>query len=134
VLWDLERRRALTRIQGVASGILTVALTGNGREAVIGGQDGVLRRIDLASGRLLDGLDGHQDVVWDVALAPDGRHLFSASEDHTVKAWDLSRGKELATFTGESPMVSCAAGPDGVTLIAGESQSRIHVLRLLGLT
>jgi WD40 repeat protein len=72
--------------------------------------------------------------VWDLALAPDGRHLFSASEDHTVKAWDLSLGKELATFTGESPMLSCAAGSDGVTVIAGESQSRIHILRLLGPT
>jgi hypothetical protein len=31
-------------------------------------------------------------------------------------------------------MVSCIVGPDGVTVIAGETQSRVHVLRLIGRT
>jgi WD40 repeat protein len=134
VLWDLSDGRQVTRFRGLTSGVRTLALRRNGKEAVIGGQDGVLRRIDLAGRRLLDALDGHEGVVWKVTLAPDGRHLFSASGDQTIKAWDLSQGRALATFTGESPMISCAVGPDGVTVIAGESQSRIHFLRLVGPT
>jgi WD40 repeat protein len=130
LLWDLARGQRVKRLRGLANGVRTVALIGDDQEAIVGSEDGILRRIDLEGGGVLGEFAGHLGIVWDIAAAPNGRYLFSASEDHTIKAWDLSRGVALATFTGESPIMSCAVGPDGVTLIAGESQSRMHVLRL----
>jgi len=65
-----------------------------------------------------------------VAVTPDGRRAVSASGDQTLKVWDLERGEVVATFTGESSILCCAVGPDGVTIVAGESSGRVHLLRL----
>jgi len=50
--------------------------------------------------------------------------------DVSVEA-DLESGKEIATFTGEDDMGSCAIAPDGQTIIAGDASSRVHFLRLV---
>ena len=57
--------------------------------------------------------------------------MVSGSEDKTLRVWDLESGKELATFTGESEMHSCAVAPDGQTIIAGDRSGRVHFLRLV---
>ena len=65
-------------------------------------------------------LKGHTDSVRAVAVTPDGRRAVSASSDRTLRLWDLESGKEIAAFTGESEIESCAVAPDGRTIIAGE--------------
>jgi WD40 repeat protein len=55
--------------------------------------------------------------VTGVAITPDGRRAVSASWDNTLRVWDLEREKELATFTGESGMISCTISPNGQTII-----------------
>jgi WD40 repeat protein len=45
------------------------------------------------------------------------------SHRKTLRVWDLESGKELATFTGESELHSCAVAPDGQTIIAGDNQA-----------
>jgi WD40 repeat protein len=67
-----------------------------------------------------------------VAVTPDGRCAVSASDDHTLRLWDLKSGKEIATFTRESGMDSCAIAPDGQTIVAGERSGRVHFLRFEG--
>jgi len=79
---------------------------------------------------LLRTLKGHSGWVNAVAVTPDGRRAVSASYDQTLKVWDLERGEVVATFTGESSILCCAVGPDGVTIVAGESSGRVHLLRL----
>jgi WD40 repeat protein len=54
-----------------------------------------------------------------------------ASNDRTLRLWDLETGKEIAHFTGESDMDSCAIASDGGTIVAGESSGRVHFLRLV---
>ena len=66
-----------------------------------------------------------------VAIRADGRRAVSASGDNTLRVWDLEREKELATFTGESGMVSCTISPNGQTIIAGGALGRVHFLRLI---
>ncbi|MFO7030414.1 hypothetical protein B9T07_11655 [Limnospira fusiformis CCALA 023] len=51
----------------------------------------------------------------------------------TLKLWDVATEKELATFTGEAEMLSCAIAPDGVTVVAGNSVGRVYFLRLQGM-
>jgi TIR domain-containing protein len=43
----------------------------------------------------------------------------------------LENGKEIAAFTGESAMNSCAVAPDGRTIVAGDASGRVHFLRLV---
>jgi hypothetical protein len=81
-------------------------------------------------GPLLRTLKGHSDWVNAVAVTPDGRKAVSSSDDQTLKVCDLERGEVIAAFTGDSPIICCAIGPDGVTIVAGESSGRVHFLRL----
>ena len=78
-------------------------------------------------------LEGHAGRVNAVALTADGRRAVSASDDRTLKVWDIESGKMIASFTGESYMLSCAFSPDGQTIVAGEASGRVHFLRLEGL-
>jgi WD40 repeat protein len=55
----------------------------------------------------------------------------SASYDQTLRVWNLENGKEITTFIGESRMSSCASGPDGRTIVAGDEAGRVHFLRLV---
>ena len=66
-----------------------------------------------------------------MAITPDGCRAVSASEDSTLRVWDLESGEEIATFTGESAILSCAFARDGRTIIAGEESGRVHFLRLI---
>jgi WD40 repeat protein len=75
--------------------------------------------------QLLDGCTGV------MAVTPYGLRAVSASWDHTLRLWDLDSGNEIATFTGESHMHSCAIAPDGQTIIAGDVSGRVHFLRLV---
>src|ERR1700686_2284247 len=73
---------------------------------------------------------GGSDITW-YRLGANGRRAVSASYDRTLRLWDLESGKEIATFTGESWMVSCAVARDGQTIIAGDALGRVHFLRLV---
>jgi WD40 repeat protein len=65
-----------------------------------------------------------------VAVTPDGRVAVSGSTDGTVKMWDLAQTMEMAAFTGETGIHSCAVADDAVTIVAGEVSGRFHFLRL----
>jgi WD40 repeat protein len=62
---------------------------------------------------------------------PDGRRAVSGSADRTLRLWDVESGEEIATFTGEDNIRTCAVAPDGRTIIAGDSFGRLHFLRLV---
>ncbi len=66
-----------------------------------------------------------------VVMAPDGCRAVSASDDQTLRLWDLKSGKEIATFTDEDNMASCALlrKTDGRLLPA--TPGRVHFLRFV---
>lgn len=46
---------------------------------------------EIASGRILATLEGHDDLIDIVALSSDNRYALSGSRDKTVRVWDLRR-------------------------------------------
>ncbi len=69
--------------------VVDLALSPDDRLAAVGGLDGVVRVVELASGRTVAVLEGHQERVATLAWASDAR-LLSGSWDGTVRLWDLS--------------------------------------------
>jgi WD40 repeat protein len=83
---------------GHASFVKSIAFSTDGRYALSGGFDAVLKRWDLRSGRELRTYRGHEDYVHAVALSPEGRQAASAGNDDRIILWDLETGQALRTF------------------------------------
>jgi WD40 repeat protein len=83
---------------GIACGIVSLALSGDGRWLVTGDLDRTARLWELASGREVRGFQGHTQVVTAVALSSDGKWLVTGSGDKTARLWELSSGKEVRAF------------------------------------
>jgi WD40 repeat protein len=130
---DLESGREIRTLEGHAGRVRAVALTPDGRRAVSGSDDKTLKVWDLESSREIRTLEGHAGKVRAVALTPDGQRAVSGSDDNTLKVWDLESGSLIASFAGDSFMLSCAVAPDGLTIVAGDASGKIHFLRLEGI-
>ncbi len=129
-VWDLASGRELRTLTGHAGGVNGVAVTPDGLCAVSASEDRTLKVWDLGTGREMRTLTGHEWQVNAVAVTPDGRYAVSASDDQTLKVWDLHSGHELASFEAHASLRCCAVCPDEKSILAGDYNGLIHVLRL----
>src|SRR6185312_14945802 len=65
--------------------------------AVAEKESGIVRLIEIASGKLRAEFAGHRHGVHGLAFAPDGKTLASGGEDNVVFLWDVTGARTLAT-------------------------------------
>jgi WD40 repeat protein len=111
----------------------TVVVTPDGRRAVSGSDDHMLKVWDLESGTELATLYGHTDTVHVMVVTPDGHRVISGSDDHTLKVWDLESGIELATLQDhKGPINAAVVTSDGSRAISGSKDRTLKVWDLTG--
>ncbi|MFB2978495.1 WD40 repeat domain-containing protein [Microseira sp. BLCC-F43] len=110
--------------------VSAVAISSDGKLAISGSDDYMLKVWNLQQGKELFTLTGHSDSVSAVAISSDGKLAISGSWDNTLKVWNLATREVIASFVGESAISCCAVTPDGLTIVAGEESGRVHFLRL----
>ncbi|XP_054642826.1 WD repeat-containing protein 3 isoform X2 [Dunckerocampus dactyliophorus] len=64
------------------------------RQIILGTKSGKLQIFELASGILLETVDGHNGALWSLCLAPDQRGIVTGGADKTVKFWDFELIKD----------------------------------------
>jgi WD40 repeat protein len=104
-----------------------LSLSADGKMAITGYKDGLVRLWDTANGQCLRILQGHLVEVTSVSLSEDGALALSGSKDKTIRFWQTSNGRCLNIFqehTGEVNSVSLS-GNGGLAL----SGSRDGTLR-----
>ncbi len=69
---------------------MSLALDPTGRILASGGTDNTIKLWDIATGRELRTLTGHDALLTSVDFSPDGSTLLSASRDRTIRLWDVS--------------------------------------------
>jgi eukaryotic-like serine/threonine-protein kinase len=115
---DLERGRVVRTLPAAVAGRARVALAA-GDAVILGGADGVVRHLDLATGAELHAWPLHAPAGADAAaiaqlvVAPDRRRIASCGVDGRAAVVDLD-GRLLATCLGHTGTVTLAAfAPDG---------------------
>jgi NACalpha-BTF3-like transcription factor len=120
---------------GVGEGPLAFLPDG---KSFLRGMRGGLLQWDVATGRILRGLDaplGAKGDVTAVAVSPDGKVFVSAKrasdgDGSSVTLWDAATGKVLARYFRAGADFPClAVSPDGKLLALGDSE--LGALRLL---
>jgi WD40 repeat protein len=116
-LYDLKGKeiRSFPNMVGVGS----LAFSRDGKTLATGGNDGVIRFWEVATGKELHKLEGHTGSVHSLSFSPDGKLLASGggfpNNDRTIRIWDVATGKEKHKLRGEYSSV-VAFSPDGKTL------------------
>ncbi len=66
-----------------------------------------------------------------LTLLPGGQQFLLGSDDKSIKLWDLETGENVATFSTESPLWSCALAADGQMAFAGDELGNLHFLKVM---
>jgi WD40 repeat protein len=120
------------RFTGHSDGVLTVAVSPDGRRALSGSWQGetdtFVRLWDVATANELRRLEGHTRGITAVAFSPDGKRALSGSLDKTVRLWDLASGKQVKSFTGHAQGVYAVAfSPDGKRAASAGHETPIRI-------
>jgi|GEM_PF-607862 len=99
--------------------VLSMGVSLDGQRVVLGGQDGSIRLLDVASGVELNRLKGHTGDVFSVAFSLNGKRIVSGGEDQSVRVWDAETGMELSRLANHLGRVSLVAfSPDGALIMS----------------
>ena len=130
---DAETLRVVRRYPVGAADSL--GISPDGSTLAIGGEDGGLRVLDLASGRVRTlaapgGPDSHEGVG---SFSPDGRTLATFGDSGIVNLWDVRRGVKIETLEGHSGEGSGQVfSPDGRTLYTAAGDSTLMIWDVAG--
>ncbi len=78
------------------------AVSRDGRTVAIGGDDGSVHLLDLASGEVRTASGHHGGQVNEAIFTPDGRSLVTTGEDGAVIRWDVRQATQEETLEGHA--------------------------------
>jgi hypothetical protein len=113
---------------GYAAATTCLALFRDGRRLLVGGSDGLLRIVDLKTGREIRRFIGHDGPLSSVALAPDEQTTLSAGQDGTLRFWSVADGGQLRCCEGHQSPVACGAFSfDGRFALSGGADRMLRI-------
>jgi WD40 repeat protein len=120
-LWDADRGRLFAAVGGGDDWFGALAFTPDGRfvAASAGREGGAVSVWELATGREVLRLRGHDSVVTALAFDENGARLASGLQDGTTLVWDLAKAARAA---GRAPRHLDALWAD----LAGEDAARAY--------
>lgn len=102
--------------------VRSMAMTPCGTRLISGSEDRKVRDWDLANGKCLNILEGHESGVTSVAVTPCGRRAISGDRGGTLRVWDLKSGECLRVIVGPDPIYCLALTACGSLAISGHSR------------
>ncbi len=107
--------------EGVARTILTGGREDDPQDPADDQLKNSLRVFDIASGRTVQQLTGHEGLVLSVDVSPDGTLAASGSQDQTIRVWNIAdgTGQVVGRYDGARGAVNGVAFmPDGQSVIS----------------
>jgi WD40 repeat protein len=131
-LWDVGKDEPVQTFPANKSMISAVALRADGKRALIGSADGMLRVYDVTGApKELAAITGHLAGIGAIAYGPDGTKIATCGGDGLVKHWNLPDSGAptmLAEFKGHGkPVSSVAFSADGRFIVSGGGDTVVRV-------
>ena len=130
-IWDVMTQKSVRNWNVPPRGSIDARSTfcPNGTLLASGSGAGPVIIWDVASGRELTQLEGHQDIPVDVAFHPDGILLASTGGlDRTVRLWDVASRAPVAVLSGHTDTVwRVTFSADGKLLASCSSDKTIRL-------
>jgi WD40 repeat protein/sterol desaturase/sphingolipid hydroxylase (fatty acid hydroxylase superfamily) len=130
--WEQQYLRDLCRqkgqvLRGHKGAVRSVALSADSLRLVSGGEDGVVKVWNAATGEETLTFTEPTKAVTSVALSADGKHIVAGGQDGTVRVWDATTS-DLLTCTGHTaPVLSVAVSADGQRVVSGAADGTARV-------
>ncbi len=116
--FSLQEESAGRDLSGRSGGVLGAAVSPDGRMVATGGQDGVVRLWEIASGKERRALYGDTASVGAAAFSADGALLATGSNNGFIRLWDVASGHRLHSFDGHrGPVIAAAFAQHDFALI-----------------
>jgi WD40 repeat protein len=132
--WDLKEQKAkwqlakqtlpVTSVKFSSGGLLLATATGNWRRRDLPGN---LRLWEVATGKELAQLKGHDCEIKRIAFSPTGTRLVSAGADRTILVWDIERKAVVSRFVVNAVPGSLVLLTNSQLLAVGDLQGGVTV-------
>jgi WD40 repeat protein/transcriptional regulator with XRE-family HTH domain len=105
---------------GHRKGVYSVNFSPDGKQAVTGSYDGVVRLFDTQTGAATNQFTANEtERGVEGVFSPDGRTIYAASNDGTVWAWDVETGRAKLRLRYDDAPIDIVVSPDGTRLLIG---------------
>lgn len=131
-LWDVDKDTPVQTFPANKSMISAVALRADGKQALVGSSDGMLRIYDITGApKETAAVSAHLAGVGAVVYGPDATKLATCGGDMLVRHWNLpatGAPTMLAEFKGHTkPVSSVAFNSDGRFIVSGGGDLVVRV-------
>lgn len=128
-LWEISTGNLLHDFKDIHSdAVLCLDFSRDGKRLASGAADRFVKITDIATGKVIQSLEGHTHHVLAVSFKADGRTLASTGADGQVKMWDLVAGERKAAVPGSATEVTSIhfmGISDQAILTAADGQVRV---------
>jgi len=114
-------------LEGHSESVVSVAITPDGKRAVTGSWDKVVRLWNLESKECIDSHNKHTDTIWAVAITSDGKVVVSGSRDTDIRIWNTEFNKQTVLRGHVKYVQDLAITPDGKRILSGSGDNTVRV-------
>jgi len=126
-IWDVAAGTEEITIRGEWATLYPVFSPDGSRVAIKGKWPSTVRIRDLAEGKTVANLTGHEFGVEQVVFSPDGSRVATASDDGTTRIWDAQSGAQLLTLVSPGLVRAVEYSPDGTRVATGSGDGKARV-------
>jgi len=132
--WDVSNPASPSNLQRITDNdgaVNAVVALPDGRHAVTGSDDGMVRLVDLETGSEVHVFRGHEHKVVGLDVSPDSSMVASASWDRTVRIWSLAEKREMHVLKGHRNTVNAVVfSSDGKSVFSTGADGTIQSWRV----